>query len=170
MACWDAGTGKRLWERRFAVYNTTVPFSRVGWAAIAGDPETGYLYAQNVDGQLVCLDKTGKTVWERRLGEEFGRCSGFGGRTHIPLMDEDRLVMGVVGTGWGDTGRPRQRYVAFDKRTGEVLWVSTPGGRPLRGLQQPVEPDGGGDRRAAPGDRGRRRRLDLRDARRARAS
>ncbi|HEY7513374.1 MAG TPA: pyrrolo-quinoline quinone, partial [Vicinamibacteria bacterium] len=45
VACWDAGTGKRLWERRFVVYNTTVPFTRVGWAAVAGDPETGYVYA-----------------------------------------------------------------------------------------------------------------------------
>ncbi len=131
LACWDAGTGKRLWERRFDVYNTTVPFTRVGWAAIAGDPETGYLYAQNVDGQVVCIDKTGKTVWERRLGEELGRGSGFGGRTLIPLVDEDRLVVGVVGAGWGDIGPPRQRYIAFDKRTGAVRWVSTPAAGPF---------------------------------------
>jgi outer membrane protein assembly factor BamB len=131
VACWDAGTGKRLWERRFEVYNTTVPFTRVGWAAIAGDPETGNVYAQNVDGQVVCLDKTGKTVWERRLGEEFGRGSGFGGRTLIPLVDEDRLVVGVVGAGWGDIGPPRQRYIAFDKKTGAVRWVSTPATGPF---------------------------------------
>ncbi len=131
VACWDAGTGKRLWERRFDVYNTTVPFTRVGWAAIAGDPETGYVYAQNVDGQVVCLDKTGKTVWERRLGEELGRGSGYGGRTLIPLVDEDRLVVGVVGAGWGDIGPPRQRYIAFDKRTGAVRWVSTPAQGPF---------------------------------------
>jgi len=52
VACFDAGTGRKLWERRYPVYNTTVPFSRVGWASLAGDPETGYVYAQNVDGQL----------------------------------------------------------------------------------------------------------------------
>ena len=62
------GTGKKLWERRFPVHNTTVPFSRVGWASLAADPETGYVYAQNVDGHLVALDRAGKTVWQRRLG------------------------------------------------------------------------------------------------------
>jgi outer membrane protein assembly factor BamB len=126
VACWDAQTGKRLWERRFPVYNTTVPFTRVGWAAVAGDPESGYVYAQNVDGQLVCLDREGNTVWQRRLGEEYGRGSGYGGRTLIPLVDEDRVVVGVVGAGWGDIGPPRQRYMAFDKRSGDVRWVSTP--------------------------------------------
>ena len=78
VACFDAGTGKKLWERRFPVSHTTVPFSRVGWASVAGDPETGYVYAQNVDGQLVAFDREGRTVWQRRLGEEFGRASGFG--------------------------------------------------------------------------------------------
>jgi len=127
VACFDAGTGEKLWERRFPVYNTTVPFSRVGWASLAGDPETGYVYAQNVDGQFIAFDREGETVWQYRLGEEFGRASGFGGRTLIPIVDGDRVIIGIVGAGWGDNAAPRQRYMAFDKRTGTVLWVSTPG-------------------------------------------
>jgi outer membrane protein assembly factor BamB len=127
VACFDAGTGEKLWERRFPVYNTTVPFSRVGWASLAGDEETGYVYAQNVDGHFIAFDREGGIVWQRRLGEEFGRASGFGGRTLIPIVDGDRVIIGIVGAGWGDTAAPRQRYMAFDKRTGTVLWVSTPG-------------------------------------------
>jgi outer membrane protein assembly factor BamB len=130
-ACFDAGTGKKLWQRDFNVYNTMVPFSRVGWASLAADPETGYVYTQNVDGQIACLDKTGKTVWQHRLGEEYGRGSGFGGRTLVPLVDEDRVVYGMVGSGWGDIGPPRQRYVAFDKKTGAMRWVSTPAQGPF---------------------------------------
>lgn len=140
VACWNAETGKRLWERRFPVYNTTVPFTRVGWAAVAGDTETGNVYAQNVDGQLVCLDRQGRSVWQRRLGEEFGRGSGYGGRTLIPLVDEDRLVVGIVGAGWGDIGPPRQRYVAFDKRTGSVRWVSTPAQGPFDDANNQASP------------------------------
>jgi outer membrane protein assembly factor BamB len=140
VACFDAGTGKKLWETRFSVYNTTVPFSRVGWAALAGDVETGNVYAQNVDGQLVCLDRTGKVVWSRRLGEEFGRGSGFGGRTLIPLVDEDRVVVGVVGAGWGDIGPPRQRYMAFDKKTGAVRWASTPAQGPFDDANNQASP------------------------------
>jgi outer membrane protein assembly factor BamB len=139
-ACFDAGNGKKLWERRFPVYNTTVPFSRVGWASLAGDPETGYVFAQNVDGQLVALDRAGKTVWQRRLGEELGRGSGFGGRTLVPIVDEDRLILGLVGAGWGDMAGPRQRYVAFDKRTGAVRWVSTPSGGPFEDANNNASP------------------------------
>lgn len=131
VGCWDAKDGRPLWRRRFPVYNTTIPFSRVGWASVSGDPETGYLYAQNGDGHLLCFDRDGRTVWEWRLGEEMGRSSGYGGRTHTPLVDEDRLIMSVVGTGWGDQSALRQRYVAFDKRTGQVLWVATPNTVPV---------------------------------------
>jgi outer membrane protein assembly factor BamB len=140
VACFDAGTGKKLWERRFPVHNTTVPFSRVGWASLAADPETGYVYAQNVDGHLVALDRAGKTVWQRRLGEELGRGSGYGGRTLVPLVDEDRLVLGVVGAGWGDMAGPRQRYMAFDKKTGAVRWVSTPSDGPFEDANNNASP------------------------------
>ena len=140
VACFDAGTGKKLWERRFPVHNTTVPFSRVGWASLAGDPETGYVYAQNVDGHLLALDRAGKTVWQRRLGEELGRGSGYGGRTLVPLVDEDRLVLGVVGAGWGDMAGPRQRYMAFDKKTGAVRWVSTPSDGPFEDANNNASP------------------------------
>jgi outer membrane protein assembly factor BamB len=131
VACFDAQTGKELWTRRFPIYNTTVPFTRAGWAALGADPETGYVFAQNVDGHLVALDRAGKTVWQHRMGEEYGRGSGFGGRTLIPLVDEDRVIVGVVGAGWGDIGPPRHRYMAFDKRTGVMRWVSTPAQGPF---------------------------------------
>ena len=131
VACFDAATGRELWTRRFPLYNTTVPFTRAGWAALGADPETGYVFAQNVDGQLTALDRTGKTVWQHRMGEEYGRGSGFGGRTLIPLVDEDRVVVGVVGAGWGDIGPPRHRFMAFDKRTGVMRWVSTPAQGPF---------------------------------------
>lgn len=127
VACYDAENGDKLWERRFPVYNTTVPNSRVGWASLGADEETGYVYAQNVDGHFIAFDREGEIAWERRLGEQFGRASGFGGRTLIPLVDENRVIIGIVGAGWGQTAAPRQRYMAFDKKTGEVLWVSTPG-------------------------------------------
>ena len=130
VSCWDAGTGEKRWERRFNVYHTTVPFSRVGWASVSGDPETGYLYAHGVGGQLWCLDRDGKTVWEWRLGEDVGRYSGYGGRTHTPIVDQDQVILTVIGINWGDQAPPRHRYFSFDKRSGEVLWVSSPGGRP----------------------------------------
>jgi outer membrane protein assembly factor BamB len=127
VACWDAGSGKKLWEHRLDVYLSTVPFNRVGWSSVVGDPETGNLYAHGVGGLLVAFDRAGKVLWSRELTEEFGFYSGFGGRTHTPMLDEDRLILSFVNTGWGEQGPPRNRTFAFDKRTGELLWAATPG-------------------------------------------
>ena len=130
VACWDAGDGTPLWERTFNVYHTTVPFSRVGWASVIGDPETGYLYHHGVDGLLIALDREGNTVWEWRLGEDTGRASGYGGRTQNPVIDGAQLILSNIGANWGEHGAPRHRFWSFDKLTGEVLWNSLPGNRP----------------------------------------
>ena len=153
VACWDAGTGKRLWERRFDVYNTTVPFTRVGWAAIAGDPETGYVYAQNVDGQVVCLDKTGKTVWERRA--RGGVRPWLGLRGTDPHPDRGR---GPAGRGRGGRGLGRHRpspaavHRLRQAHRSRALDLDA-GAGPVRRREQPVEPDRGCDRRGAAGPR-----------------
>ena len=131
VTCWDAEDGTKLWEHTFNIVNTTVPFNRVGWGNVTGDPETGYLYAMNIDGHLHCFDRDGTIVWSWRLGEDLGRASGYGGRTSTPIIDEDRLILGVIGSIWGDLGGPpTHRYVAFDKANGRIRWISTPGGRP----------------------------------------
>jgi outer membrane protein assembly factor BamB len=130
VACWDAGDGTLLWQHDFNVYNTTVPFTRVGWSSVTGDADTGYLYHHGVDGLLVAFDREGDIVWEWRLGEDTGRASGYGGRTQNPVIDGDQLLLSNMGANWGEFGAPRHRFWSFDKRTGEVLWVSMPGNRP----------------------------------------
>lgn len=127
VACFDAASGEQLWERRFNVYHTSVPWTRVGWANLTADPETGYLYVQGVGGLFFCLDGAdGRVVWSRNLIEEFGFMEGYGGRTQTPIVDEDRLIVTFANTSWGAEGRPLHRLRAFDKRTGEQLWVSSP--------------------------------------------
>jgi outer membrane protein assembly factor BamB len=129
VACWNAETGAKLWQHSFNVLNTTVPFNRVGWGSVVGDPDTGYLYAMNIDGHLNVFDRDGAIVWSWRLAEELGRASGYGGRTSNPIIDEDQLLLSIIGGGWGNLGGPpRHRYFGFDKLTGEVRWHSNPGG------------------------------------------
>ncbi len=130
VVCWSAEDGTRLWQRRFTPHNTFVPWQRLGWASVAGDPETGTLYAHTSDGVLIALDKDGGTVWEWRMGEDVGRTSGYGGRTHTPIVDEDRLIVAAINTSWGDMGGPpSMRYWNFDKKTGEVLFAAKPSPR-----------------------------------------
>jgi outer membrane protein assembly factor BamB len=127
VACFDAVSGAKLWEHRFNVYHTTVPWNRVGWANLAADEETGYLYVQGVGGMFLCLDgNNGEVVWSRNLVEDFGFMEGYGGRTQTPLVDGANVIVHFSNTSWGSEGRPLHRLRAFDKRTGELLWVSQP--------------------------------------------
>lgn len=130
LMCFDAATGKLLWEHRFNVYLSDVPPHRVGWASPAGDPATGNVYALGVGGALLAFSKDGKVLWERSLGEDFGLLTTHGGRTVSPLVDGDLVIASGVTFQWGPHGRGAHRWIAFDKRTGETMWVSAPGGRP----------------------------------------
>jgi outer membrane protein assembly factor BamB len=128
--CFNADTGKLLWEHRFNIYLSDVPPHRVGWASPAGDPATGNVYAFGVGGTLLSLSREGKVLWERSLGEDFGLLTTHGGRTVSPIIDGDLVIVSGVAFVWGDHGRGAHRFMAFDKRTGQTMWISAPGGRP----------------------------------------
>ena len=128
--CFNADTGKLLWEHRFNVFLSDVPPHRVGWASPVGDPATGNVYAFGVGGTLLGLSREGKVVWERSLGEDFGLLTTHGGRTVSPIIDGDLVIISGVTFQWGQHARGAHRFMAFDKRTGETMWVSAPGGRP----------------------------------------
>jgi outer membrane protein assembly factor BamB len=130
VVCFNADTGKLLWEHRFNVYLSDVPPHRVGWASPVGDPATGNVYAFGVGGTLLALSQQGKVVWERSLGEDFGLLTTHGGRTVSPIIDGDLVIISGVTFQWGQHARGAHRFMAFDKRSGETVWVSAPGGRP----------------------------------------
>ena len=128
--CFNADTGKLLWEHRFNIYLSDVPPHRVGWASPVGDPATGNVYVFGVGGTLIGLSNDGKVLWERSLGEDFGLLTTHGGRTVSPIIDGDLVIISGVTFMWGQHGRGAHRFMAFDKKTGETMWISAPGGRP----------------------------------------
>src|SRR5439155_9719866 len=75
----DADTGKVVWEYRFNLFQSDVPPHRVGWASPAADPETGNIYALGVNALVVALNKEGKPLWQRSIGEEFAAFTTHGG-------------------------------------------------------------------------------------------
>ncbi len=128
--CVDALTGAKIWENKFNVFLTDVPAERVGWASVAGDPETGNIYAIGACAFLQCIDgETGKTLWEKSLNEEYGFLTTYGGRLTTPVIFEDLVIVCGVIIGWGDAARPTHRVLAFDKAKGELVWIN--GSRPL---------------------------------------
>ena len=122
----DAQSGKVIWERRFSIYLSDVPQHRAGWASPAVDPETGNIYAFTVGAQLFCVSPEGKILWDRSMPEEHGAVTTHGGRTTSPIVEGDKVILNTLILAWGDLGRPGNRYFAFDKRTGETIWISSP--------------------------------------------
>ncbi len=128
--CLSADTGKVLWEHRFNVFLSDVPPHRVGWASPVGDPSTGNVYVMGVGGTVLALSKEGKVLWEHSLAEDMGLLTTHGGRTVSPIIDGDLVITSGVTFSWGTHSRGTHRFVAFDKRTGEVVWSSAPGSQP----------------------------------------
>lgn len=126
----DADTGKMIWEHKFNVYSSDVPPRRAAWSSPVGDPATGNVYAFGVCNELVALSFAGKLLWQRSLTDEFGAWTTHGGRTVSPIVEGNMVIVSTVTDGFGDIASRRHRYYAFDKLTGEAIWVSTPGGRP----------------------------------------
>jgi outer membrane protein assembly factor BamB len=128
--CFNADTGKLLWEYKFSLFQSDVPAHRVGWASPAADPETGNVYSFGVNNLLTALSKDGKKLWERSITEEFSPFTTHGGRTVSPLIDGNLVIVSTPTSTWGTQANRAQRFIALDKRTGDIIWISTPGGRP----------------------------------------
>ena len=62
--------------------------------------------------------------------EEFARLTFPNGRTGGPCVDEALVILHAITANWGTNGPARDRFYAFDKTTGELVWTSTPGSTP----------------------------------------
>jgi outer membrane protein assembly factor BamB len=126
----DADTGRTIWEYTFSLFQSDVPPHRIAWASPAADPETGNVYALSGCAQVIALDRDGELLWERSLGEEWAAFTTHGGRTMSPLVDGDLVIVSAAVSNWGQNSNRAHRLIAFDKRTGDIVYVSHPGGRP----------------------------------------
>ena len=73
---------------------------------MAGDPETGNVFVHSVSGLFRCYSPKGKVLWETSLAEDFGKISGYGGRTQTPIVDENRVIVSFLQLNWGKTAVP----------------------------------------------------------------
>jgi outer membrane protein assembly factor BamB len=126
----DADTGRVVWEYKFNLFQSDAPAHRIGWASPAADPETGNIYALSGGAQVLALSSQGRLLWSRSFGEEWAAFTTHGGRTMSPLVDGDLVIVGAAVSSWGASQNRTHRLFALDKRTGDIVYVANPGGRP----------------------------------------
>jgi len=85
---------------------------------------------QGTQGLLMCFNPDGKLLWKHSLMEEYGRLTFPNARTASPIIDQDLVITRGITSAWGAHGAAGDRFYAFDKLTGELVWSSAPGGRP----------------------------------------
>ncbi len=127
LVCFDAASGKVLWERTHSDFISDIVYNRYGVGAACVDPASGNVYFQTSPGLLIGYDSDGNKLWERSLMEEFARLTFPNGRTGGPCVDGDLVIIHAITANWGKQGPARDRFYAFDKNTGDLVWSSTPG-------------------------------------------
>jgi len=130
--CFDARTGTLRWRRSYPCrYHSRQRAGDLGQyggpsSTPTFDPETGYLYTLSTDGDLACWDARheGRPVWRLNLYETFPI-------PKKPDVGQGRREYGYPQTPvlWGravlvEVGSSKGTVVAFEKRSGRVLWRS----------------------------------------------
>jgi outer membrane protein assembly factor BamB len=116
----DAAGGKTLWQYAYPTsYRDDFGFDE-GPRAV---PVTanGIVYTFGAEGQLHAVDlESGKKIWSVDTQRQFGVPKGFFGAAGSPLVEDGRVVANIGGKSAG--------IVAFDAKSGKVLWTVTDDG------------------------------------------
>ncbi len=130
VTCFDAETGEKLWQHLYNDYLSDTIYLRYATASPAIDSETGNVYMQGTQGILAAFTEDGRPLWRHSLMEKFGRLTFPNSRTASPLIDADLVFTRGITANWGAQGPGADRFYAFHKKTGELVWASSPSGPP----------------------------------------
>ena len=116
----DARTGTTQWQYAYpTAYRDDFGFDE-GPRAVPV-VANGVVYTFGAEGQLHAIDlATGKKIWSEDTMRRFGVPKGFFGAAGSPLVEDGRVITNIGGK---DAG-----IVAFDAKTGKVLWTATTDG------------------------------------------
>ena len=112
----DEATGAVLWTREWETNYAGLQLIYATGPRATPTVDGDVVYALGAMGNLLALDVAGGGVlWQKDYVHDFNAAIPSWGISGAPLVDGDRLIA-LVG------GEPDAKVIAFDKRTGEVLW------------------------------------------------
>jgi outer membrane protein assembly factor BamB len=129
LMCLDANSGNLVWERRFSVTHSDVLPNRAGGASPSLDIETGHVYALTTGGMLAAFTRAGVALWIRDLTQEFGLVITETGQNVSPVVDGPLVIVSGLTFSWGEQSAGAHHVLAFDKRTGDNVWIIALGKR-----------------------------------------
>jgi outer membrane protein assembly factor BamB len=144
--CFDAGTGKKLWERQFWSTGLTGCHGKTSMAAPTPVTDGQRLYVLFATCDLAGLDLDGNLIWYRSLTGDYPTLTNQVGMAASPTLAGDVLVLLLENAG-------ESFAVGIDKLTGKNRWkidrarqinwttpvVFSNGGKPEVLLQSPAE-------------------------------
>ena len=130
LVCVDAETGKKQWERRFNDFLSDITYNRYAIGSPCVDAETGNVYVLTSAGIFAAFTGDGKPLWQHSMMDALGRLTFTNGRTGGPIVEDDLVLVRGITSNWGAEGAAMDRFYAFDKKTGQQVWSSSPGGPP----------------------------------------
>lgn len=130
LTCFDAKSGKKLWEHEIADYLSDSIYNRYSIGAPTIDPETKRIYLTSNAGVFLCYELDGTKVFEIPLMEDLGRMTFPNSRVGSPVIEGEVVMIHFIFSNWGADGPAADRVYGFDKKTGELIWWSLPGVSP----------------------------------------
>jgi outer membrane protein assembly factor BamB len=127
LRCVDAASGETIWEHYFNDFLSDTVYDRYSIGSPVIDRETGNVYVLTTAGEFVAFSGDGERLWEHSMMEDYGRITFPNGRVGSPVIDDDLIIVRGITSNWGVQGQAADRFYAFDKKTGEIVWASTPG-------------------------------------------
>ena len=102
--CFDAATGKLIWEHRESDFLSDTIYLRYATSSPTVDPETGNVYVLFTQGLLCAFTPDGKLMWKHSMMEEFGRLTFPNSRTASPSVDRELVITRGITSSWGAHG------------------------------------------------------------------
>lgn len=113
--CFDAKTGKKLWERQLWATGTTLCHPITCMAAPTPVTDGAHVYALFATGDLVCYSKDGELAWYRSLVGDYPTVGNNVGIAVSPVLHNGMLIVCLENVG--------ESFAAgIDIRTGQNRW------------------------------------------------